>query len=164
MFSIQTWYSQLKDHQGLTNYLAFLGTVAHTSTDFVEFQMLHHTQHYLHIDYCKCHNWFGIGLLLQNGKQIRWYLYLHQPLHYIKGCFKHVLQCLHLIFHFCTYKVWDTWVVERPVPESEPGIPVPKWVPELGNKISWNREIWYQKMHNLTNRRRIPLSFNRCLL
>ena len=39
--------------------------------------------------------------------------------------------------------------LERPVPESEPGIPVPKWVPELGNKISWNREIWYQKMHKI---------------
>ena len=99
------WYSQLKDHQGLTSHLVFLGTVAHTSTSFVEFQILHHTQHYLHIDHCECHNWFGIGLLLQNVKQIRWYLYLHHPLQYIKGYFEYVLHFLHLIFHFCTIKV-----------------------------------------------------------
>ena len=31
--------------------------------------------------------------------------------------------------------------VERPVPESEPGVPVPNQVPEPGNEIGRNREI-----------------------
>ena len=40
--------------------------------------------------------------------------------------------------------------LERPVPESEPGIPVPNWVPEPGNEIGKNREIWYLKMYKIS--------------
>ena len=38
------------------------------------------------------------------------------------------------------------WKLERPVPESEPGIPVPVSVPEPGNKVGQNREIWPYKL------------------